>query len=124
LLVHPSVLVGFVRMMRNFMIENARLTKTTSGRHSKQTKLYDYITSQAHFRKIQEKIAKKKKLEDLQRNEEAHVKKTWNARKNLIIDWFELDRDDEEIINGIIQQDQVAEQIKENTFEESNEGSD
>ena len=72
--------------MRNFIMENARITTTTNGRDSKQMKLYDYITSQARFRKIQEKIAKNGELENLQRKEKTHAKRIWNIRKKPIQD--------------------------------------
>jgi len=41
------------------------------------------------------------KLDELQRKGEAYAKKTWNERKGLIQDWFNLDRNDQEIIDSI-----------------------
>lgn len=68
---------------------------------SKQIRLYEYVTSSARFRKMQEKIEKRLKLDELQRKEEAYAKKTWNERKNLVQDWSDLDRDDQEMIDSI-----------------------
>jgi hypothetical protein len=112
LLIHPSILIGVVRIIRNFIIENTKLMNINSGRHSNQSKIYDYITSPIRFRKIQEKIAKKVKLDDLQRREEIYIKNTWNKRKNLIQGWFELDKEDQGIIDNIIQENQVNQYVR------------
>jgi hypothetical protein len=124
LLVHQSIAIGVAEETRNFIIEKTRLIKNNNGRASKQIKLYDYITSRARFRRMQEKMEKRIKLEELIRKQEDRNKKIWNEQKKIIQEWFELDKNDEEIINEMIQQDQVDEEIKENTFEESNEDSD
>ena len=106
LLVHSKIAVGIAELTRNFLIEKTRLMTNNNGRASKQVKLYEYITSSARFRKMQEKIEKKLKLNELQRKEEARTKKTWNERKMLIQDWFELDKEDEEFINSITQEEE------------------
>ena len=70
LLVHSKIVVGIAELTRNFLIEKTRLMTNNNGRASKQVKLYEYITSSARFRKMQEKIEKKLKLNELQRKEE------------------------------------------------------
>jgi hypothetical protein len=55
LIPHPSV-VGFVKLIRKVVIENAKQTRINSGGQSKYRKAYDYVTSPERFRKIQEKI--------------------------------------------------------------------
>jgi hypothetical protein len=71
LLVHPSVVVGIATLLRNSIIEKSKLRKSGIGRHSKQTKLYDYITSPSRFRRMLERVEKKSKLEESLRKEEA-----------------------------------------------------
>ena len=82
------------------------MIQNNNGKVSKQTKLYDYITSDARFRKMQEKILKKIKLDEIQRKEEAYIIKLWNESKKLIQDWYDIDREDQEIINSIRQEDE------------------
>jgi hypothetical protein len=113
LLVHQSIALGVAEETRNFIIEKIRLIKNNNGKDSKQIKLYDYIISPARFRRMQEKMEKRIKLEELIRKQEDYNKKVWNEQKKTIQECFELDRDDEEIINEIIQQDKVDELIKE-----------
>lgn len=110
LLVNPKLAIPVAELTRNFVIEKTKLIKNSNGRTSKEKKLYEYITSSARLRKVQEKIEKKLKLDELQRKEEARAKKTWNERKNLIQDWFELDRDDQETIDSMIDKEEVDEE--------------
>jgi hypothetical protein len=106
LIVHPKIVVGVAELTRNFLIEKAKLIKNNNGKAAKQTKLYEYITSSARFRKMQEKMVKKIKLDDLQRLEEAYIIKLWKEAKKLRQDWYDLDRDDQENINAIIQEEE------------------
>ena len=103
MLVHPKIVVGVAELIRNFIIENTRLINNHKGRTSKQISLYDYITGSARFRKIQEKMEKKLRLDELQRKEEAYIKKTWTERRQLIQAWFELEREDQDFICAITQ---------------------
>jgi hypothetical protein len=107
LLINPKMAIALAELTRKFVIEKTKLIKNNNGRTSKEMKLYEYITSSERFRKMQEKMEKKLKLDELQRKEEAHFKKTGNERKRLIQRLFELDRDDQEIINEITQEDEV-----------------
>jgi hypothetical protein len=114
LLAHPNIAIAVAELTRNFVIEKAQLVKNNNGRVSKQMKLYDYITSSARFRKMREKIEKRLNLDELQTKEEAYVKRTWNDRKKLIQDWYDLDREDQDNLNAITQEEgQIKEQEKE-----------
>jgi hypothetical protein len=104
-LVHPSILVGVARLMRNFMIENTNQKKINNGAESKYQKMYDYITSPERFRKIQGIIQMKLKLDELQRLEEDYHQNRWKERKKLIQDWFEADMDDQRKIEDITKED-------------------
>ena len=105
LFVHPKIVVGVAELTRSFLIEKTKLIKNNNGKVSKQTKLYDYITSDARFRKMQEKMLKKIKLDEIQRLEEAYMIKLWKEAKKLRQDWYDLDREDQENINEIIQEE-------------------
>jgi hypothetical protein len=108
-LIHPKI-VGLVgELTRSFIIEKTQAVKNSNGRDSKEKKLYDYITSSTRFRKMRDKIEKKLKLDELQRKEEAYVKKTWIERNELIQGWYDLDKEDQERISAITQTDQNEE---------------
>jgi hypothetical protein len=79
--------------------------KNNNGKVSKQMKLYEYITSSARFRKIQYKIEKKLKLDELQRLEEAYLIKLWRETKKLRQEWYELDKEDQDNITSITQEE-------------------
>ncbi len=105
IIVHRKIAVVVAELTRNFLIEKTKLMINNDGRASKQTRLYDYITSSARFRRMQEKMKKKLELVKLQNEEEDRVKKTWNDRKKIIEKLFELDKEDQEIIDSITQED-------------------
>jgi hypothetical protein len=107
LLVHPTIAVGVGEMTRNFIIEKSRMTKNNNGKSSKQIKLYDYITSPARLRKIEEKMSKRVKLDELQRKEEEYAQNTWKQRKRLIQELFEIDKNDQNATNDITQQESI-----------------
>jgi uncharacterized protein DUF2130 len=103
LLIHPKIAIPVAELTRNFVVEKTQLLKNTNGKASKESKLYEYITSSARFRNIREKIEKKLNLDELQRKEESYIKKTWNERKKLIQDWYDLDREDQNYLDSITQ---------------------
>ena len=51
-------------------------------------------------------MLKKLKLDEIQRKEEAYIIKLWNESKKLRQDWYDLDREDQENINEIIQEEE------------------
>ena len=50
-------------------------------------------------------MLKKIKLDDIQRLEEAYIIKIWKEAKKLRQDWYDLDREDQDNINEIIQEE-------------------
>ena len=118
LLVHPTIAIGVGEMTRNFIIETYQIIKNNNGRTSKQIGLYDYITSPVRLRKIQEKINKKIKLDELQRKEEEYSLNTWKQRKKIIQEWSEIDKSDQDNINDITQSNSI-ENIKGDNNDES-----
>jgi Uncharacterized protein conserved in bacteria (DUF2130) len=102
-LIHPSMLVGVVRLMRNFIIENAKQTRINNGVESKYKEIYDYITSPERFRKIEQKIHWKLMLDEQIRLEEVYHQKGWKERKKVTQDWFDSDKDDQKKIEEITQ---------------------
>jgi len=58
--------VALGELTRKFIIEKTKLTKSNNGKDSKQVRLYEYLTSSTRFRKMQEKIGKRIKLDELQ----------------------------------------------------------
>jgi len=106
LLVHPKIVVGVAQLTRTFLIEKAKLIKNNNGKLSKQTKLYEYITSSARFRKMEEKMAKKLKLDELQKLEESYLIDLWKKTKKLRQDWYDLDTCDQDNINAITQEEE------------------
>jgi hypothetical protein len=106
LLVHHSLAAGIAEETRNCVIEKTRLIKSNNGRGSKETKLYDYITSPLRFRKIQKKMENRLKLEELIRKQEDYNKKAWNEQKKKIKECFEIDKDDQELIDSMTEKEE------------------
>ncbi|MGH9980139.1 MAG: DUF2130 domain-containing protein [Nitrososphaeraceae archaeon] len=103
IIVHRKIAVVVAELTRNFLIEKTKLIISNDGRESKQTKLYDYITSSARFRRLQEKVKQKLKLVELQMEDEKQVKERWSDTKKIIDKLDELDKEDQDIIDSIIQ---------------------
>jgi hypothetical protein len=62
--------------------------------------------SSARFRKMEEKMIKKLKLDDLQRLEEAYIIKLWKEAKKLRQDWYDIDSEDQSNIDAILQEEE------------------
>ena len=120
-IIHPKMAVVVAELTRKHAIDKTKLMKNSDRRVSKQMKLYDYITSSARFRKMQEIIQKRQKLDELQRNEKAYLRKLWDKRERITQEWFELDRDDEDRIHAITQEDQFNGQEKEEDMSSKDE---
>jgi len=56
----------------------------------------------------------KSNLDDQQRKEEDYHKKLWKDRKKCIEEWFKVDENNQQMIDGIIQ-DQTSQQIEDNS---------
>ena len=48
-------------------------------------------------------MLKKIKLDEIQRREEAYITKLWNEAMKIRQDWYDIDREDEENIDAIIE---------------------
>lgn len=103
LLVHPTMVVEIARLLRSFIIEIAKRTRSNEGRISKQAKLYDCLTSSGYARAITTISDLKSNLDDLQRKEEDYHKTTWNTRKESIDEWVKIGERNQQIIYEIIQ---------------------
>jgi hypothetical protein len=125
IIVHRKIAVVVAELTRNFLIEKTKLIISNNGRASKQTKLYDYITSSARFRMLQEKVKQKLKLVELQMEDEKQVKERWSDMKKIIDKLDELDKEDQDIIDSIIKaqecnndQEIDADKARNDNFEE------
>jgi hypothetical protein len=104
--VHPTMVGLLAQLTRNFIIEKAKLIQNNNGKDTKQMKLYEYITSSARFRKMEEKMIKKLKLDDIQRLEEDYLIDLWKKTKKLRQEWYDLDICDQDNINAITQEEE------------------
>lgn len=121
LLVHPKIAVGVGEVTRNFIIEKSRMVKNNNGKTSKQIKLYDYITSPARLRKLEEKMRRKLQLEELHEKEEKYIQNIWKQQKIIIQELFEIDKKDQDTINDITQQESINDLEEDNNEESQNE---
>jgi hypothetical protein len=104
-LLHTSMAGEIAEEIRNFVIKETRLIKNNNGRTSKQSKLYDYITSPERFRKIQKKIRYKEELKKLIRLQQDYNAEKWTKQIELVEKSLKLDSDDEQEISGITETD-------------------
>lgn len=121
LLVHPLAIVDIAKRIRSFLIENTKQTKNNNGRDSKQSKLYDYLTSAEYSRDMQIILEAKSKLDELQRKEEDYHRTTWSKRKDFIEKWFDVDHKNDRIIDDITQEDQSSDADKKASNEDDGE---
>ncbi|MGC1132913.1 MAG: hypothetical protein WA941_08820, partial [Nitrososphaeraceae archaeon] len=117
-LLHKPVAVEIAEEIRNFIIKETRLVRNNNGRTSKQSRLYDYITSPERFRKIQKKIQNKLELEELIGSQQVYNTKAWKKQIEIIKNLFDLDSDDQKRISDITQQDQDNEEDRPKKDEE------
>jgi hypothetical protein len=121
ILIHPTIAPFVGELMRNLIIEKVQAEKNSNGRDTKEKRLYDYITGSMRSREMRKKIEKKMKLDGLQRKEEAYIMKTWKERKELIKQWYNLDRNDQASIDAItytIQTEQLPDFVEECNIEQ------
>lgn len=84
-------MVRVARLIRNFMIEKVKQRRINNVSASKYRKVYDYITCPERFRKIEEKIQIKSKLDELQKNEEEYDRRKWKERSKAFQNWFDVE---------------------------------
>ena len=93
-LVHPAILVPFVKLLRAAIIEVSLLSKSEKERESKEAILYDYIRSQDFTGRLEQIGKIREKGWNLQDKEEKDHQKMWKERKEI---FGELDREQTEI---------------------------
>jgi hypothetical protein len=59
------------------------------------------LTQSDKIHKNAGKDVKKIKLDEIQRREEAYITKLWNEAMKIRQDWYDIDREDEENIDAI-----------------------
>jgi hypothetical protein len=118
MLLHKSLAVEVAEEIRNFIIKEIRQVKNNNGRTSKHSRLYDYITSPERLRKIKSTRKYKEDLKDLIRKQWEYNIDKWKKQGQLIEEWHKLGTDDQEMIDGITQQDQANEEDRSNKDEE------
>lgn len=121
-MVHPRVVIDIAKRIRSFLIEISKQTQSYKGRESKQSKLYDYLTSAEYYRDVKEILETKKKIDELQRKEEEYHKTTWNRRKEFVEKWFEINKKNEAAVSDITQKEPSSEILtasKEDQFNRS-----
>ena len=89
MLLHKSIAVEMAEV-RNFIIKETRLVKNNNGRTSKQSELYDYMTSPERLRKIKGIRKNKEDLEDLIRKQMEYNIEKWKKQGELIKEWYNL----------------------------------
>jgi hypothetical protein len=118
MLLHKSIAVEMAEEIRNFIIKETRLIKNNNGRTSKQSRLYDYITSPERLRKIKGIRKNKEDLEYLIRKQIEYNIEKWKKQGELIKEWYKLGSDDQETIDDITQQDQANVKDRPKKYEE------
>jgi hypothetical protein len=101
LLVHPLAVIDIAQQIRKSLIETRILIKNNTGRITKQSKLYDYFTSQEYSRNIRERIELKLNLDNINRREET----LRNKRNGFIEKLLEIDNKNHAIVKDITQDD-------------------
>ena len=103
LLVHPSIVTEVTKQIRTAIIEISRLRLSTKDQESKQTQLYEYITS-SEFSRIMEDISTTyETLYKLQTKEEKDHQTLWKSRLHEIDRLVKLSNDYASGIESITQ---------------------
>ena len=106
LLVHPIALLDVAGRIRHLIVETAKLARHSEALQTKQTMVYNYVTSSVYNREWKIIMDIKFNLDELQRSEDRYHKKTSEKRKQLIDSWFDLDDKNHSIISDILQGDE------------------
>jgi hypothetical protein len=83
LLVHPDILVDFVRTIRTMIVKMSKISESMQDQEDKQKELYKYVTSEKFCRSFEKILEVHTKLSDLQGKEEKSHKSLWSNRKQL-----------------------------------------
>lgn len=98
LLVHPSIVTEVARQIRTGIIEISKFSTSKDDQKSKQSKLYQFVTSQDFTRIVEEISQINEKMYLLQSKEEKDHQTLWKTRKGLN---DELLRVSTELFSGI-----------------------
>jgi hypothetical protein len=108
LLVHPSIIVEVAYQIRKAIIDLSRLSMSCNEKNTKQSKIYEYITSR-EFNHLIENICIINKLnQQIQNEEERQHNSIWKKRKKLDQQLKSLYFDISNGINSIIEDDFVT----------------
>jgi hypothetical protein len=83
MLVHPDILVEYVRTIRTMIVKMSKVSKSMQDQENKQQELYEYITSENFCRSFEKILEVHTKLSDLQTKEEKNHKLLRGNRKQL-----------------------------------------
>ena len=93
LLVHPSLVTEVTKQIRTAIIEISKLRLSSKDQKSKQSQLYEYITSSEFSRIIEEFSTVYEKLYKLQTKEEKDHQTLWKSRNHVIDKLVKLSND-------------------------------
>ena len=93
LLVHPSLVTEVTKQIRTAIIEISKLRLSSKDQKSKQSQLYEYITSSEFSRIIEEFSTVYEKLYKLQSKEEKDHQTLWKSRNHEIDKLVKLSND-------------------------------
>jgi hypothetical protein len=105
LLVHPIVLIDVARMFRSLIIETERFAKRSEEFESKQTEIYNYVTSLEYNREWELKLDIKSQLNELQSSDDRRHKQISDKRRKLIDRLYELIEKNHTTISDILHDD-------------------
>ena len=98
LLVHPSIVTEVARQIRSAIIEISKLSTSKDDQKSKQSRLYQFVTSPDFARIVEEIAQTNEKLYLLQAKEEKDHNTMWKTRREL---YEQQVRTQSEILSGI-----------------------
>ena len=103
LLVHPSIVTEVTKQIRTAIIEISRLRLSSKDQESKQTQLYEYLTSSEFSRIMEDISAAYEALYKLQTKEEKDHQTLWKSRLHEIDRLVKLSNDYSSGIESITQ---------------------
>ena len=114
LLVHPSLVTEVTKQIRTAIIEISKLRLSSKDQKSKQSQLYEYITSSEFSRIIEEFSTNYEQLYKLQTKEEKDHQILWKSRNHVIDKLVKLSNDIGSGIESITQTslDEIKVEVK------------
>jgi hypothetical protein len=114
ILVHPSIVTEVTKQIRTAIIEISRLRLSTNDQASKQSQLYQYITSSEFLRIMEDISSAHETLYKLQTKEEKDHQTLWKSRNHEVDKLVKLANDYGSGIESIIQTslDEIKVEVK------------